>query len=86
MLITFGIYGLFWYYWTKNELNELGANIPSFILVFIPVLNLIWFIMYIIGYGKATGKSSFVLFLAYIIFNPIAVYMVQSALNEHAQK
>ncbi|MHA1353420.1 MAG: DUF4234 domain-containing protein [Candidatus Heimdallarchaeaceae archaeon] len=26
MMITFGIYALFWYYWTKNELNELGAD------------------------------------------------------------
>ncbi|MHA1316165.1 MAG: DUF4234 domain-containing protein [Candidatus Heimdallarchaeum aukensis] len=85
MMITFGIYALFWYYWTKNELNELGADIPSYIFVFIPILNIYWMIKYIVGYGKATGKSAFALFLALVIFNPIGVYMIQSALNEHAK-
>ena len=30
--VTFGLYILYWLYETKKELEELGADIPSFIL------------------------------------------------------
>ena len=38
-IVTFGIYAIYWLYATKEEMNDLGAEIPTFILAFIPILN-----------------------------------------------
>jgi hypothetical protein len=40
IIITFGIYGLAWMVKTKNEMNELGADIPTAWFIIIPILNL----------------------------------------------
>lgn len=40
-LITFGIYQIVWYVKTKNEMNQLGATIPTAWLVIVPIVN-IW--------------------------------------------
>jgi heme/copper-type cytochrome/quinol oxidase subunit 4 len=48
--VTVGIYFIYWLYKTKNELKELGANIPSFILFFIPIANIYWLYKYTEGW------------------------------------
>ncbi len=39
-MFTFGIYGLVWLVKTKNEMNSLGAKIPTAWLLIIPFVNL----------------------------------------------
>ena len=85
IIITFGIYALVWMVKTKNEMNELGANIPTAWFIIIPILNIYWFWKYCEGFAIATQKmEAIVLFLIYLIFSPAAVWIVQSGLNEKA--
>ena len=44
--ITLGIYFLYWYYATKEEMNEMGADIPTAILLIIPIANLYFLYKY----------------------------------------
>jgi len=86
MVITFGIYGLVWMVKTKNEINELGANIPTAWFIIIPILNIYWSWKYCEGFANVTQKmDAIVLFLINIVFYPALVWVVQSGLNEKAQ-
>jgi len=81
--ITFGIYPLIYFYKTKEEMNTLGAGIPSYILIFIPFVNIYWMWKWCCGVEKVTnntisGALAFVLLLCLSI---IGVAIVQSKLN-----
>ena len=41
-VLTCGIYGLFWYVNTKEEMKSIGADIPTAWLIIIPFANLYW--------------------------------------------
>ena len=45
-IITFGIYALYWMVSTKNEINSLGAKIPTAWLLIVPIANLYWIYKY----------------------------------------
>jgi hypothetical protein len=84
--ITLGIYYLYWLYKTKNELNELGANIPSFILYFIPIVNIYWLYRYTEGWAHVTKKDNAVIyFILFLLVGIIKPYLVQRDLNEIAR-
>jgi hypothetical protein len=86
-LCTFGIYGLIWLVRTKNEMNELGAEIPTAWLLIIPIANIFWLWKYCEGFEvvtKGEEQSGAMVFLIYIIFSPAAVYIVQTGLNKLA--
>ncbi len=85
-IITFGIYGLVWYVKTKNEMNSLGAEIPTAWFLIIPILNIYWIWKYCEGYAKVTQKmDAITLFIIEIIFAPAFIWIVQDGLNEKAQ-
>ncbi|MFP3167184.1 MAG: DUF4234 domain-containing protein [Candidatus Nanopusillus sp.] len=84
--VTLGIYFLYWMYETKNELNELGANIPSFILAFIPILNIFWLYKYTEGWAYVTKKDSILIyFIIFLFVGIIMPYLVQRDLNRIAR-
>jgi bacteriorhodopsin len=84
--VTLGIYFLYWMYKTKNELNELGANIPSFILYFIPIVNIYWLYRYTEGWAYVTKKDDAILyFIVFLLVGIIMPYLVQRDLNEIAR-
>jgi len=84
--VTFGIYFLYWLYKTKNELNELGANIPSFILYFIPIANIYWLYKYTEGWAYVTKKDNAVIyFILFLLVGIIMPYLVQRGLNQIAR-
>jgi hypothetical protein len=73
-------------YKTKNELNELGANIPSFILFFIPVVNIFWLYKYTEGWAYVTKKDNTVIyFILFLLVGIIMPYLVQRDLNQIAR-
>ena len=85
IVITFGIYALVWIVKTKNEMNSLGANIPTAWFIIIPILNIYFFWRYCEGFAIITKKwEAIVIFLIAIIFAPAAVWIVQDGLNEKA--
>ena len=51
-IITLGIYFIFWLIKTKNEMNSLGAEIPTAWLLIIPIANIYWLYRYAEGFSK----------------------------------
>lgn len=86
-IVTLGIYIIYWMKKTKDELNELGAQIPTAWLIIIPIANIYWLYKYAEGFSKVTKKESVLLW--FIVFFLIGIAMpaiVQSELNKLAKK
>ena len=84
--ITFGIYGIYWEVKTKDEINSLGAQIPTAWLLIVPIANIYWLYKYAEGYSNVVKKDNngilwFILFWLITIIMPA---IVQSDLNKIA--
>jgi hypothetical protein len=76
-LITLGIYALVWHVKTKNELNRLGATIPTAWLLIVPLANLYWIWKYAEGVEQVSGgKISAVLALILMLLLSIVGYAI----------
>ncbi len=86
MIITFGIYQIYWLVSTKEELNTLGAKIPTAWLIIIPVANLYWYYKYCEAFGALVKKdnNTILWFLLWIFVGFVMPGIVQSGLNELA--
>jgi len=85
-IITLGIYEIYWRVSTKNEMNRLGAKIPTAWLMIIPFVNFYWLYKYAEGFAEHVKKDDkkwfwFILFLLLDIVRP---GFVQSELNRIA--
>ena len=82
-LITFGIYSIVWYVKTKNEMNQLGATIPTAWLIIVPIASIWWLWKYSVGVEQVTnsGMSRHAAFWLIFLLGPIGEVFVQSAFN-----
>ena len=55
--LTLGIYMLYWFVSTKNELKEKGAEIPTAWLLIIPLVNIYWLWKYYEGAQQVTNEK-----------------------------
>ena len=87
MIITFGIYGIYWLVSTKNEMNSLGAKIPTAWLVIVPIANIYWHYKYAEGFATRVKKdnNTVLWFLVIIIVGIVMPALVQSELNKLAK-
>ena len=87
-LITFGIYHLYWYVKTKNEMNAQGANIPTAWLLIIPIANIYWMWKWSEGVEHVTrGKSSAaVSFILMFLLGLIGMAILQSTFNSTTEE
>ena len=85
-IITFGIYALYWMVSTKNEINTLGAKIPTAWLLIVPIANLYWIYKYCEGFANNVKKdnNTILWFVLYILVGIIMPAIVQSELNKLA--
>ncbi len=86
-IITIGIYGIYWLYSTKKEMVELGASIPTFWLIIIPIVNIYWLYKYSVGTAHVAKKESsmgLIYFLLWLVFAPAAMILTQIELNKLA--
>ncbi|GAC1502506.1 MAG: hypothetical protein NVS1B10_07290 [Candidatus Saccharimonadales bacterium] len=83
-LVTFGIYCLYWQVSTKNELNRLGAEIPTAWLLIVPIANLYWIWRYSEGIEKVSnGKITAVLTLILLLLlSIVGMAILQSEFNK----
>ena len=83
-IITLGIYAIYWMVSTKNEINEIGANIPTGWLIIVPIANLYWAYRYCEGYATKVKKDNNTLlwFILYVLIGIIMPAIVQSELNK----
>lgn len=82
--LTFGLYFLYWFVKTKDEMNPLGADIPTAWLIIIPIANVYWFYKYCEGFSKYVKKddNAVLWFLVYLVASIIMPAIVQSELNK----
>ncbi len=86
-IITLGLYFLYWLVSTKNEINALGADIPTAWLLIIPIANLYWIFRYCEGFSNYVRKddSPILWFLVFAIAGIVMPAIVQSELNGIAE-
>ncbi|MEA1992831.1 MAG: DUF4234 domain-containing protein [Euryarchaeota archaeon] len=86
-IITFGIYELYWFVKTKNEINGLGAEIPTAWLLIIPIANIYLIYKYCEGFTNyiKKGESTIVWFLLWLVISPVAMILIQLELNKLAE-
>ena len=77
--LTFGIYHLYWYVKTKDEMVAQGADIPTAWLLIIPFANIYWLWKWSEGVEHVTrGKmAAGVSFLLVFLLNLIGMARVQ---------
>lgn len=82
-LITCGIYNLYWYVKTKDEMVMQGATIPTGWLLIIPVVNIYWMWKWSEGVEYVTrGKTSAaVSFILMFLLGMIGMAILQSIFN-----
>lgn len=89
--VTFFIYCLYWFYATRKELNELTNQDFSPVLwtigLFVPIVNLyvIWKYSEDVEIVSKKAQNKVILFLAWLVFFPIAQYLTQEELNKLAK-
>lgn len=84
--ITIGIYHLYWLVKTKEEINSMGADIPTGWLLIIPIANIWWIWRYSECFSKFIKKDNneILWFILWMIMPIIIPAIVQSELNKIA--
>ena len=84
--LTCGIYPIFWYVSTKEEMNRQGAAIPTAWLLIVPLANIYWLWCYAKGVEKVTAGSTTAIadFILRFFLGPIGMAITQSAFNKVA--
>ena len=83
-IVTFGLYGLYWYIVTKGELNAAGAQIPTALLIIIPIANIYFQWKFcegveIVTDGQMSGAMAFILLF---FLGMIGAAIIQDSLNK----
>ena len=86
-IITFGIYAIYWAVSTKNEINSLGAEIPTAWLIIIPIANIYWVYKYCEGFSMKVkkDKNTLLWFIVCILVGIVMPAIIQSELNKIAR-
>jgi membrane protease YdiL (CAAX protease family) len=87
VFFTYGIYFIYWLVSTKNNLNELGAKIPTAWLLIVPFANIYWIYKYSEGFSLNLKKDNNTIrwFLLFLFLGGIVMPgFVQSELNKIA--
>jgi len=87
IFVTLGIYNIYWYISTKNEMNnEFKTDIPTGWLLIIPIANIYWIYKYAEGFStKVKDDDNTVLwFLLFWLIGIVTPAIVQLELNKYA--
>lgn len=84
-VVTLGVYGIYWWHVTNQQLNE-GTDAefnPTLrtIGLFVPLYNFV--VMWRTSHDSeaVTDQSGAVLFLLFLVFAPASWYLIQSGIN-----
>jgi hypothetical protein len=91
MVVTFGIYGVYWFYVTCAEMKAIAKDSSAApglwtFLLFIPFANI--FAMYKQGclYERVASDhmNRWIVFILWFVFSPAVWFIIQSELNKRA--
>lgn len=93
MIITFGIYSIYWFYQISTEMkyvakdNEASPGLWTFLL-FIPFANFWSYYKFSELYEKISSDkfNKWLLFVLWIVFSPAVWFIVQSEMNKKADQ
>jgi len=85
-IITCGIYFIYWFWKSKNDINELGGDIPPAWMYLIPIVDIYWLYRYAENFSKVIKKddNAILWFLLFWFVTIITPAIVQSELNKIA--
>ena len=85
-IVTLGVYLVYWIVTTKNEMVNMGADIPTAWFLIIPLANLYFAWKYAMGVEFISNRSTegILVFILAIVFFPAVIYLTQTELNRHA--
>jgi hypothetical protein len=85
-ILTCGLYSIYWLVVTKDEINSLGAQIPTAWLILVPIANLYFMYKYCEGFSLYVKKddNAILWFLIYFFIAPLAMILFQVELNKLA--
>ena len=85
-IVTLGIYYVYWIVTTKNEMVNMGADIPTAWFLIIPLVHIYFVWKYALGVEFISNRSieGIIIFILAIVFWPAAIYLIQTELNRHA--
>ncbi|AGN01132.1 hypothetical protein L593_05915 [Salinarchaeum sp. Harcht-Bsk1] len=87
-IVTFGIYGLYWYYSTNAQLaagtDAEFSPVARTLLSLLPFLGLYWSWQFCNDAEAVTDQSGPLLFVLFIVFAPISWFLIQSGVNSTA--
>ena len=91
MIVTLGIYAIYWFYVTAVEMKELANDERAepglwTVLLFIPFANLYSYYKHGELYEKISDDhlSRWLLFVLWLVFSPAVWFIIQSELNKKA--
>jgi hypothetical protein len=91
MIVTFGLYSVYWFYQTSKELKFLGNDANAApglwtVLLFIPLVNLysIYKHSELFQHVGTEHINRWLLFVIWMVFSPATWFIVQSELNQRA--
>ena len=82
-LVTFGIYSIYWTVKTKQEMVQMGADIPTAWLMIVPIANYWFLYKYSMGVEKVTGGklNGLLVFIGHAVIGFIMSAIVQDSFN-----
>jgi len=93
MIITFGIYAIYWFYKISEEMKYAGKDPQASpglwtVLLFIPLANIWSMYKFCELYEKVSSDNfnKWVLFILWLVFSPAVWFIVQTEMNRKAER
>lgn len=85
--VTCGLYSIYWFWVTQDEINRVGGDIPHPILLLIPLANLYFLWKYSECFAKYVLRKEdqmIVYFLLFIVIGFVGMFLAQTEFNKLA--
>lgn len=93
MIITFGIYSIYWFYKISEEMKYVGKDMQASpglwtVLLFVPFAGLWSYYKFSELYEKVSSDhfNRWILWLLYVVFAPAVWFIVQTEMNKQADQ
>ena len=93
IIITFGIYGIYWFYKISEEMKYVGKDMEASpalwtVLLFVPFAGLWSYYKFSELYEKVSPDhfNKWILWLLWVVFAPAVWFIVQTEMNKQADQ